>query len=72
MAGIGLFGPTLAGITIAVIGVDGAFYLNAFSFLASSPPYTPCVASRNRSDASSRRMQVGADWWPACSRARAR
>jgi MFS family permease len=32
--GSALFGPTLAGVTIAIIGVDGAFYLNAFSFLA--------------------------------------
>src|SRR5262249_17231129 len=29
-----LFGPTLAGITVSTIGVSGAFFFNALSFLA--------------------------------------
>jgi MFS family permease len=32
--GASLFGPTLAGITVATVGLAGAFYANAFSFLA--------------------------------------
>jgi predicted MFS family arabinose efflux permease len=32
--GAALFGPTLAGVTVATIGVAGAFYANAASFLA--------------------------------------
>ncbi|MGH6915680.1 MAG: MFS transporter, partial [Geminicoccales bacterium] len=32
--GAALFGPTLAGVTIAAVGVSGAFYANAISFLA--------------------------------------
>ena len=32
--GAALFGPTLAGITVATVGVAGAFYFNAVSFLA--------------------------------------
>ncbi len=32
--GASLFGPTLAGLTVATVGIAGAFYANAFSFLA--------------------------------------
>lgn len=32
--GSALFGPTLAGITVAAIGLSGAFYANAFGILA--------------------------------------
>jgi MFS family permease len=32
--GAALFGPTLAGITVATVGVAGAFFFNAVSFLA--------------------------------------
>lgn len=32
--GASLFGPTLAGVTIAAVGISGAFFANAFSFLA--------------------------------------
>ncbi len=32
--GASLFGPTLAGLTVATVGIAGAFYANAVSFLA--------------------------------------
>jgi MFS family permease len=32
--GAALFGPTLAGLTVAAVGIAGAFYANAISFLA--------------------------------------
>jgi MFS family permease len=32
--GAGLFGPALAGLTVALIGLSGAFYANAISYLA--------------------------------------
>jgi MFS family permease len=32
--GASLFGPSLAGLTVALIGIAGAFYINALSFVA--------------------------------------
>jgi MFS family permease len=32
--GASLFGPSLAGITVAAVGIAGAFYVNAISFIA--------------------------------------
>ncbi len=58
--GSALFGPTLAGITIAVAGVDGAFYINAFSFLAVLAAVFAMRGVPERREGTAR-MQVGND-----------